>query len=51
MHICELPTNIVNDSFHDTRIFRRSEYHAANIDNDVLFPGNTFLLGDSTYPS
>ncbi|KYN08277.1 Putative nuclease HARBI1 [Cyphomyrmex costatus] len=39
-------------SLHDARIFRRSElYHAANADNGVLFPDNTFLLGDSAYPS
>lgn len=39
-------------SLHDARIFRRSElYYAANADNGVLFPGNTFLLGDSAYPS
>ncbi|XP_071581856.1 putative nuclease HARBI1 [Temnothorax nylanderi] len=39
-------------SLHDARIFRRSElYHAANGDNGVLFPNDTFLLGDSAYPS
>lgn len=39
-------------SLHDARTFRRSElYHAANADNGVLFPGNTFILGDSAYPS
>lgn len=39
-------------SLHDARIFRRSElYHAANVDNGVLFPNDIFLLGDSTYPS
>jgi len=39
-------------SLHDARIFRRSElYHVANGDNGVLFPGDTFLLGDSAYPS
>lgn len=39
-------------SLHDARIFRRSElYHAANADNGVLFPKDTFSLGDSAYPS
>jgi len=46
-------TNIHCDepgSLHDARIFRRSElYHAANADNGILFPGDTFLLEDSTY--
>jgi len=39
-------------SFHDARVFRRSLlYETALTDKRILFPGETFLLGDSVYPS
>lgn len=38
-------------SLHDARVFRRSSlYETANIDKAILFPGQTFILGDSAYP-
>lgn len=37
---------------HDARILRRSElYHEAPMNQEILFPDKTFLLGDSAYPS
>jgi len=39
-------------SFHDARVFRRSLlYETAMTDKRILFPGETFLLGDSAYLS
>jgi len=39
-------------SFHDARVFRRSLlYETAMTDKRILFPDETFLLGDSAYPS
>lgn len=39
-------------SLHDARAFRRSVlYETAMTDKRILFPGETFLLGDSAYPS
>lgn len=39
-------------SLHDARVFRRSLlYETASTDKEILFPGQTFLLGDSAYPS
>ncbi|XP_024892965.1 putative nuclease HARBI1 isoform X2 [Temnothorax curvispinosus] len=38
-------------SLHDARVFRRSSlYETASMDKEMLFPGQTFLLGDSAYP-
>lgn len=38
-------------SLHDARVFRRSLLHeTARINKRILFPGQTFLLGDSAYP-
>jgi len=40
------------DSLHDARIFRRSPlYETASINQAMLFPAETFLIGDSAYPS
>jgi DDE superfamily endonuclease len=39
-------------SLHDGRIFRRSSlYHRAYQNTASLFPNNSFLIGDSAYPS
>lgn len=39
-------------SLHDARVFRRSVlYETAMTDKRILFPGETFLLGDSAYLS
>lgn len=39
-------------SLHDARVFRRSFlYERASMNKEMLFPGQTFLLGDSAYPS
>jgi len=38
-------------SLHDARVFRRSFlYETVNTNKEILFPGRTFLLGDSAYP-
>lgn len=38
-------------SLHDARVFKRSFlYETANINKEILFPSQTFLLGDSAYP-
>ncbi|XP_018359046.1 PREDICTED: putative nuclease HARBI1 [Trachymyrmex cornetzi] len=38
-------------SLHDARVLRRSTlYEIANEDKEILFPNNTFVLGDSAYP-
>ncbi|XP_066600586.1 uncharacterized protein [Prorops nasuta] len=39
-------------SFHDVRVFRRSLlYDTSSMDKSILFPNETFILGDSAYPS
>ncbi|XP_025997104.2 putative nuclease HARBI1, partial [Solenopsis invicta] len=39
-------------SLHDARVLRRSPlYNAVNENKEALFPENTFIIGDSTYPS
>ncbi|XP_018404592.1 PREDICTED: putative nuclease HARBI1 [Cyphomyrmex costatus] len=39
-------------SLHDARVLRRSPlYNTANDNRDMLFPQNTFIIGDSAYPS
>jgi len=39
-------------SLHDARVLRRSPlYNAANENEETLFPQNTFIIGDSAYPS
>jgi len=39
-------------SLHDARVLRRSFlYNAANENKEMLFPQNTFIIGDSAYPS
>ncbi|XP_034944035.1 protein ALP1-like [Chelonus insularis] len=38
-------------SLHDARVLRRSPlYHAANNNQNLLFPMNTHIIGDSVYP-
>lgn len=39
-------------SLHDARVLRRSPlYNVANENKEMLFPQNTFIIGDSAYPS
>ncbi|XP_036139699.1 protein ANTAGONIST OF LIKE HETEROCHROMATIN PROTEIN 1-like [Monomorium pharaonis] len=39
-------------SLHDSRVLRRSPlYEAASVNQAMLFPNQTFILGDSAYPS
>ncbi|XP_015189427.1 PREDICTED: putative nuclease HARBI1 [Polistes dominula] len=39
-------------SLDDARVFRRSSLYHLTIENEeMLFPNNTFLIGDSAYPS
>lgn len=39
-------------SLHDARVLRRSSlYNTANESKEMLFPQNTFIIGDSAYPS
>lgn len=39
-------------SLHDARVFRRSPlYDESHINKENVFPNNTFLIGDSAYPS
>lgn len=52
---CSCITNVYcgePGSLHDARVFRRSSlYHSATENQVLLFPNNTFLIGDSAYSS
>lgn len=40
------------ESLHDARVLRRSPLHEVSQNNkENVFPNNTFLIGDSAYPS